>query len=45
MAKLLSGAAIAAIETGEEAITAKTLALAAYESPSERRRTFERELA
>lgn len=45
MAKLLSGAAIAAIETGEEAITAKTLALAAYKSPGERRRTFERELA
>ena len=45
MAKLLSAAAIAAIETGEEAITTKTLALADYKSPTERRRAFERELA
>lgn len=45
MTKLLSAAAIAAIESGEEAITAKTLALADYKSPAERRRAFERELA
>jgi hypothetical protein len=45
IAKLLSAAAIAAIETGAEAITAQTLTLAHYESPSERRATFERELA
>ena len=41
---LLTHAAIAAVESGEEAITAKTLRLAAYESPTERRRAFEREL-
>lgn len=45
MAKLLSAAAIAAIESGEEAINAKSLSLAEYESPTERRRAFERELA
>jgi hypothetical protein len=44
IAKLLSAAAIAAIETGEEAITPKILTLATYFSPSERRRAFEREL-
>jgi hypothetical protein len=41
---LLTHAAIAAIESGEEAINAKTLKIAAYESPTERRRAFEREL-
>jgi hypothetical protein len=44
IAKLLSAAAITAIETGEEAITPKILTLATYFSPSERRRAFEREL-
>ena len=42
--RLLTQAAIAAIDSGEEAITRKTLLLAEYASPSERRRTFEREL-
>lgn len=41
---LLTHAAIAAVKSGEEAINAKTLRLAAYESPTERRRAFEREL-
>ena len=41
---LLTQAAIAAVESGEEAITAKTLRRASYESPTERRRAFEREL-
>jgi hypothetical protein len=42
--RLLMAAAIAAVETGEEAINRKTLMLAGYESPTERRRAFEREL-
>jgi Bacterial TniB protein len=41
---LLVRAAIAAIESGEEAINARTLALADYESPTERRKAFERQL-
>jgi Bacterial TniB protein len=41
---LLTHAAIAAVESGEEAVNAKTLKIAAYESPTERRRAFEREL-
>jgi hypothetical protein len=41
---LLVSAAIAAIESGEEVINSKTLALADYESPTERRRAFEREI-
>lgn len=41
---LLTRAAIAAVESGEEAVNPKTLALADYESPTERRRAFEREL-
>jgi|SRR5882762_5954599 len=41
---LLTQAAIAAVESGEEAINAKTLKIAVYESPTERRRAFEREL-
>jgi len=45
LAQLLRAAAIAAIETGTEAITAQTLTLAHYESPSQRRQAFERELA
>jgi Bacterial TniB protein len=42
--RLLTSAAVAAVETGEEAINPKTLRLAGYESPTERRRAFEREL-
>lgn len=45
MSKLLSIAAIKAIETGHEAIDSKTLQASGYASPSERRRAFERELA
>jgi len=45
IAMLLSKAAITAIESGEEAINAKSFATTIYRSPSERRRTFERELA
>jgi hypothetical protein len=44
LALLLIKAAIAGIETGEEAINQRTLALADYAGPSERRRKFEREL-
>ncbi|WP_036275507.1 TniB family NTP-binding protein [Methylomonas sp. 11b] len=44
LALLLTKAAIAGIETGEEAINQRTLALADYAGPSERRRKFEREL-
>jgi len=44
IATLLTSAAIAAVKSGEEAINAKTLKLASYESPTERRRAFEREL-
>ena len=42
---LLTDAAIAAIDSGEEAINQRTLLLAPYEGPTERRRLFERELA
>ncbi len=42
---LLTDAAVAAIESGEEAITQRTLLLAPYVGPTERRRMFERELA
>ncbi len=42
---LLSDAAIAAIESGEETINQRTLLLASYAGPTERRRMFERELA
>jgi hypothetical protein len=45
MAMLLGRAAIAAIESQEEAINARTLALADYDSPTERRRTCERAIA
>ncbi len=40
----LTRAAIAAIDSGEEALTRKTLMLAEYASPTERRSTFEREI-
>jgi hypothetical protein len=39
---LLTRAALVAIDTGEEALNRKTLLLADYTSPSERRRAFER---
>jgi hypothetical protein len=42
---LLTDAAVAAIESGEEAINQRTLLLADYAGPTERRRLFERELA
>jgi type II secretory pathway predicted ATPase ExeA len=44
ISRLVTAAAVAAIETGEEAINHKTLTLAGYESPTQRRRAFEREL-
>jgi hypothetical protein len=44
IAKLLTEAAIIAIRSGEESINQKTLGEAAYQSPTERRRTFERAL-
>lgn len=44
LARLLTDAAIAAIESGEEAINQRTLLLASYLGPTERRRLFEREL-
>jgi hypothetical protein len=45
LARLLTEAAVAVVESGEEAINQRTLTLAAYTGPSERRRQFERELA
>jgi hypothetical protein len=45
LARLLTDAAVAAIESGEEAINQRTLLLAPYAGPAERRRLFERELA
>lgn len=45
LAQLLTQAAVAAIESGEEAINQRTLLLSTYAGPSERRRQFERELA
>lgn len=45
LAHLLTDAAVAAIESGEEAINERTLLLAPYAGPTERRRLFERELA
>ncbi|WP_231904762.1 TniB family NTP-binding protein [Saccharothrix espanaensis] len=45
LAGLLTDAAVAAIESGEEFINQRTLLLAPYEGPTERRRLFERELA
>ncbi|MFI7154418.1 TniB family NTP-binding protein [Nonomuraea sp. NPDC050022] len=44
LSALLTEAAIAAIESGEEAINQRTLLLATYNGPTERRRLFEREL-
>jgi hypothetical protein len=45
LAALLTDAAVAAISSGEEAINQRTLQLAIYAGPSERRRMFERELS
>jgi hypothetical protein len=42
---LLTEAAVAAIESGREAIDQHTLRMASYSGPTERRRLFERELA
>lgn len=44
LTRLLTDAAIAAVESGEERINTKTLLLADYAGPTERRRLFEREL-
>lgn len=44
LARLLTSAAIAAVESGEEAINTRTLTLADYEGPTERKRAFERDL-
>jgi hypothetical protein len=44
LAHLLMAAAVAAVESGEEAINHRTLSMADYAGPSERRRQFEREL-
>jgi hypothetical protein len=42
LARLLTDAAVAAIDSGEDAINQRTLLLAAYRGPTERRRLFER---
>ena len=44
IATLLVYAAIVAIETGEEAINSKTLAIVDYDSPTQRRQKFERKI-
>jgi hypothetical protein len=44
LARLLTAAAVAAVETGEERINHRTLTLADYLGPTERRRIFERQL-
>ena len=44
IAQFLTSVAIAAIESGEECINSKSIALSTYQSPSERRRSFERTL-
>lgn len=44
MAQLLTAAAIVAIRSGEESINQRTLGQASYQSPTERRQTFERAL-
>ena len=45
LTNLLTDTAVAAIESGEEAINQRTLLMASYVGPTERRRMFERELA
>lgn len=44
LASLLTEAAVAAVDSGEESINHRTLTLAEYDGPSVRRRKFEREL-
>ncbi|HJG79581.1 MAG TPA: TniB family NTP-binding protein [Brevibacterium senegalense] len=44
LAHLLTAAAVAAVESGAEAINHRTLTMADYVGPTERRRLFEREL-
>lgn len=44
LARLLTAAAVAAVDCGEEAINRRTLLLADYAGPTERRRIFEAEL-
>ena len=44
LARLLTDAAVTAIESGQEAINQRTLLMADYTGPSQRRRLFEREL-
>ena len=44
LARLLTAAAVAAVESGIEAIDHRTLSMADYTGPTERRRLFEREL-
>lgn len=45
LSRLLTDAAIAALDSGEECINRTTLLLATYAGPTERRRLFERDLA
>lgn len=44
LTRLLTEAAVAAVDSGEESINHRTLTLAQYTGPTERRRQFEREL-
>ncbi|WP_427846435.1 TniB family NTP-binding protein [Cryobacterium levicorallinum] len=44
LARLLTAAAITAVESGEESINQRTLVMADYVGPTERRHLFEREL-
>lgn len=44
LARLLTAAAVAAVESGIEALDHRTLTMADYTGPTERRRLFEREL-
>lgn len=44
LARLLTAAAVAAVESGEEQINRKTLTMADYIGPSERRKLFEKQL-
>lgn len=44
LARLLTAAAVAAVESGEERINRKTLTMADYIGPSERRKLFEKQL-
>ena len=44
LTRLLTAAAIVGVESGEESINHRTLVMADYVGPTERRRLFEREL-